>query len=187
MKDIDYRCINLLLIVPNVVRLISLLVSQTKWHIRDTGKSSGMSRMHSTPISTNSSTALAWIRGRYPTWSSGRGVARVEELAGDGVGAVRSGSKVGSLGLVENTEERPQPEGEIVLQFFNAAGQIPDPEELPHVDGAALKDVTPVDVRQTRRRHVYPAARKHAILDSHAFKMKGVFFQVSTGFDLDQP
>jgi hypothetical protein len=56
---------------------------------------------------------------------------------------VRSGSKVGSLGLVENTEERPQPEGEIVLQFFNAAGQIPDPEELPHVDGAALKDVTP--------------------------------------------
>ena len=73
-----------------------------------------------------------------------RWIARVEELAGDGVGAVRSGSKVGSLGLVENTEERPQPEGEIVLQFFNAAGQIPDPEELPHVDGAALKDVTPV-------------------------------------------
>src|ERR1039458_4504207 len=84
--------------------------------------------------------------------SRARRIASVEELARDWVRAVRSGRKVGSLRLVEDAEERPHPKGEIVLQFFDAAGQVPDPEEPPHVDVAPLINVVAVDVRQTRRR-----------------------------------
>jgi hypothetical protein len=62
-------------------------------------------------------------------------------------------------------------EGQLRLQPLDSARQVPDLEEPPHVDTAALEDVIPVDVRQTAGTNVQPRPRDNAVQNTEVIKM----------------
>ena len=118
-------------------------------------------------------------------WSSGRGgLQRSIELAGDGIGAVPTGSDVRCFGHGENGELRPKLERQLRLQPLDSPRQVSDAEESPRVDVAARINIIPVDVRQTADATSSPAARNDTILDRDVFEV--LILHVGGGLDFDQ-
>jgi hypothetical protein len=78
-----------------------------------------------------------------------RKIALGVELAFDGISAMFPGRKVRSLGHCEDAKLRPKLKRELGLQPLDAASEVPDAEESPRIDGAAVKGIISIDVRQT--------------------------------------
>lgn len=66
----------------------------------------------------------------------------------------------------EHGELRTQLERELRLRPRDSPRQVPDLEEPPHVDRAAIENVIPIDVCETDRRQIHSATRDYAAFDA---------------------
>src|ERR1700720_4664879 len=95
-----------------------------------------------------------------------RGIAPVEKLTRNGVGAVRPRWQVGSFVHREDGKFRVQLERQLRLQLFDFAAQVSNPEELTRIDGATLQNIIAIHVHQAARSQIDSATGKDMGLDS---------------------
>src|SRR5208283_2175743 len=112
-------------------------------------------------------------------------IAVIEELTSDWVAALPSGGDVGSLRHFEDTKLSAKLTRDFRLQALDLAGQVPNPEETVHIDGAARIDVFPAHMRQARCRQIDSGASHHPVLDRNVVQM--VVSSIRGRFDLDEP
>ena len=79
-------------------------------------------------------------------WS--RRIAAVEELARDGIGAMTTGSDLGSRWHGKNAELSPKVGCQLLVQFLSLPIEVSYSEELLGIDRAALKNITPIQMNQ---------------------------------------
>ena len=78
-------------------------------------------------------------------------IAAVVELTRDGIGAMATGSDLGSRWHGDGAQLSQKLGCQLVLQFCNLPIEVSHSEELLGIDRAALKNITPIHMHQIHR------------------------------------